>query len=143
VTATSPAKADPKAGRRPRKPPRKPPDTPPQTGATDEELYEVLKRLDEIETMVARIGAGDLLERMRREVRSQIGRENADKSADARSSKEWHKAAGKLVDDNSTLKPADLVRLIQDVVDPPVEPRTVERFVEKKLKKIGEAQPQK
>ena len=56
-----------------------------------------------------------------------------ERSGKVRANKAWHAAARKIISDNPELGHAALVRKIQKEAKPPVEPRTVERFVTDEL----------
>ena len=56
-----------------------------------------------------------------------------ERSGEVRANKAWHAAARKIISDNPELGKAALVRKIQKEAKPPVEPRTVERFVTDEL----------
>jgi hypothetical protein len=56
-----------------------------------------------------------------------------ERSGEVRANKTWHAAARKIISDNPELGHAALIRKIQKEAKPPVEPRTVERFVADEL----------
>jgi hypothetical protein len=56
-----------------------------------------------------------------------------ERSGEVRANKAWHAAARKIISDNPELGHAALVRKIEKEAKPPVEPRTVERFVTDEL----------
>jgi hypothetical protein len=54
-------------------------------------------------------------------------------SGKARANKRWHKAGRQVIKENRELDRSDLIHKIIVIVDPPVEQRTIERFVEREL----------